>query len=377
MTSNLSLRLDKTNGTFTYDLPVRSKNYDIRKEADVIVNNKYNDINVLNNAIICERKNHKLLSFNVNRDNFVKEILEANSSVVSAPIIGDNKNIIIEFSSPNIAKPFHVGHLRSTIIGNCIANINIYLRRNVTKINYLGDWGTQLGFVLLGMKLTNTTQDDIEKDPIKKLYSAYVMANKLSETDSSVLENAKNIFHNLENGDVDGLKNWELIKKYTIDEFEKTYQRIGIKFDEYNWESSYNYSKIQDVIAVMDKLNILKIDDEGRKVISINDKKNLSIIKSDGSTLYITRDIAAAIDRYNKYNFDEMYYVAGNEQFDHFNNLSIILDKMKLNFSHKIHHVKFGKIKGMSSRKGTAVFLSDILDEAKAEMKDQQTKTSS
>lgn len=374
---SLSLKFDATSNLFTYEIPVKSNRHNIEKEAATIVSEKYPEIKIIKNTVLTERKRRQYLQINLKRDNFVKIILESNSTSVSPPNIDDgNRRVVVEFSSPNIAKPFHVGHLRSTMIGNCISNINTYLNKDVTKINYLGDWGTQLGFVILGMELSKLTDNDIKIDPIKKLYSAYVMANKLSEN-PEISSKAQAIFSSLENGNETGLQHWELLKKYTVDEFTKTYQRLGIEFDEYNWESSYNVTKIQGIIETMEKLNLLKLDDEKRKVFAINEKKNLPIIKSDGSTLYITRDIAAAIDRKNLYNFDKMLYVVGNEQTDHFKNLSIILEKMDSDLARKIHHVKFGRIRGMSSRKGTAIFLSDILDEAKEAMREQQSEKSS
>lgn len=327
---------------------------------------------------LTKRKNQDVLSIEIHRENFIKQTLEAYSDRVAPPEIHDKtKKIVIDFSSPNIAKPFHVGHLRSTIIGNYISNLNTYLNRDVTKLNYLGDWGTQLGFVMLGMDLLEIADEKMREDPIKQLYEAYVYANKLSETDAGVLAKAKDIFQKLEKGDTAGLARWENLKHFTVQELQAIYERIGITFDEYNWESSYNFAKISQVINRMEELNLLQIDDQGRKCIPINDTRNLPIIKSDGSTLYITRDIAAAIDRASKYDFDAMYYVVESGQHDHFNNLFTILNKMNYPWAGKLRHLKFGRISGMSTRKGTAVFLNDFLDEARAAMREQQKLSAS
>ncbi|KAL7293702.1 hypothetical protein TKK_0012774 [Trichogramma kaykai] len=322
-------------------------------------------------------KSHKVKTEKVETcsdDLSVKTLINSLKKQVEPPNAQDLKsqNIIVEFSSPNIAKPFHVGHLRSTIIGNYVANINNFFKNNVTRINYLGDWGTQFGFVQLGLSLAKIPKETIEKDPINSLYQAYVHANKLTEEDPTIADEARKLFSKLENGDEQTVAEWEAFRKYTINELQNTYQRINVKFDAYEWESSYGISKISNVLSQIESLNILTLDDKNRKVIHLNEKKAVPIIKSDGSSLYITRDIAAAIDRHQKYNFDAMYYVVDNAQRDHFKNLMSILHSMKLPWADKLKHINFGKIKGMSTRKGTAVFLQDILDETKCVMRKQQ-----
>uniref|UniRef100_A0A0C9RV09 Probable arginine--tRNA ligase, mitochondrial n=1 Tax=Fopius arisanus TaxID=64838 RepID=A0A0C9RV09_9HYME len=367
---HLSLRLDKTTGSFSYEIPLRTPSYDLRSQSDLLSSLIIED-DLFSRINLTRRKNNELLSIALKRDSFVKQILEENSHQVTPPdITDDNKKIVIDFSSPNIAKPFHVGHLRSTIIGNYISNLNTYLKKNVIKLNYLGDWGTQLGFVMLGVDLLAIPEDKMREDPIKKLYEAYVHANKLSENDPEVLERAREIFQRLEKGE--GLQRWESFKNITVEELQKIYQRIGVTFDEYHWESSYNFSRIKEVIDRMETLELLKVDEQGRRVVAISDQRNLPIIKSDGSTLYVTRDVAAAIDRMRKYNFDSMYYVVESGQHDHFNNLVNILERMGYESSRKLHHVKFGRISGMSTRRGTAVFLKDFLDEARDAMREQQ-----
>ncbi|KAK0168759.1 hypothetical protein PV327_002529 [Microctonus hyperodae] len=372
--SHLNLKCDAYNGIFAFHLPLKTNLYNIESKTNSLIQNNVADDIV--RKIDVNKNNQDELSVDLNRNTFVKNILELNSHEISPPtVICSNKNVVVDFSSPNIAKPFHVGHLRSTIIGNYIANLHKFIHNNVTKINYLGDWGTQFGLVKLGMDLRNIADDKIKTDPIKELYEAYVYANKLSESDTNIIAQARNIFHQLESGDVNFLEQWEVFKKYTVEELERTYNRIGITFDEYNWESQYNANKISDIINYMKELKLLKKDVEGRQVIALNKERNLPIIKSDGSTLYITRDIAAAIDRAEKYNFDKMYYVVDTSQVHHFNNLITILNKMEMPWANKLEHVKFGKIRGMSTRKGDVVFLTDILDEANATMKEKQIKS--
>lgn len=316
------------------------------------------------------------MHFEIGRDKYVKRLLESNIHGVAPPLIADNnKNVIVEFSSPNIAKPFHLGHLRSTVVGNCIANLNTFLQNRITRINYLGDWGTQFGYIQLGMELTNVDNMEVQKDPIKMLYNAYVNANKLAESDPDLHERAKEIFSRLELGDDKIYQNWQKIKQFTTVELENTYKRLGIAFDKYDWESMYTAKHISSIIDLMGEMNVLTLDDLNRKVVFLNEEKAVPIIKSDGSTLYLSRDIAAAIDRFEKYKFDAMYYIVDYSQTEHFSNLFQILNKMKLPWADRLRHVKFGRVQGMSTRKGTAVFLEDILNEAKELMKQKQILT--
>ncbi|XP_071652087.1 probable arginine--tRNA ligase, mitochondrial isoform X2 [Temnothorax longispinosus] len=307
------------------------------------------------------------------KDICVKEVLEHNCSTVSPPtFVNNKKNIIVEFSSPNIAKPFHVGHLRSTIIGNYVANINSFVKNNVKRINYLGDWGTQYGLIQLGINMADINEDEMRRNPIKALYTAYITANKLAETDSSILDRARKIFNDLENGTGVTYEQWIAFKQYTVEELTKVYGRIGITFDEYHWESMYNAKNIEKIITLMEKMQLLLRDEQNRKVVNLDNEKSVPIIKSDGSTLYIARDIAAAIDRFEKNNFDCMYYVVDNTQASHFSNLLEILKRLQMPWAERLKHVKFGRLHGMRTRKGNMVFLEDILDITRDIMKQKQ-----
>ncbi|XP_076176986.1 arginyl-tRNA synthetase, mitochondrial [Ptiloglossa arizonensis] len=352
---------------YCFVLPLNSKYYNVEGEVQNIIQNHSDDIFdkiTIKNSII---------SFNVLRDKYVKTILESNYSGLIPPLLLDkNKNIIVEFSSPNIAKPFHMGHLRSTIIGNYIANMNDFLQNKVKKINFLGDWGTQIGLIQLGLEKLNIDNIKMQTNPIKSLYEAYVLANNLAQTDPSIKQCARNIFRQLEFEDTIISQQWQTFKDYTIQELEKTYKRIDISFDEYHWESMYTAKSINKVISLMNKLQLLIKDDVNRLVMPLSELDKVSIIKSDGSTLYLTRDIAAAIDRFEKNKFDAMYYVVDNGQTLHFSTLVKILTKMKMPWADKLKHVKFGRIRGMSTRKGTAVFLEDFLNEAKEVMRCNQ-----
>ncbi|EZA55983.1 hypothetical protein DMN91_002660 [Ooceraea biroi] len=365
--SYLHLKPHKINGAFTFMLPLKAEQYNIRNEVQNITNHDpnsiFDNINTENDAI----------SFSLSRSKCIKEVLEYNCSTVSAPKFANNKkNVIVEFSSPNIAKPFHVGHLRSTIIGNCIANINSFMDNNVKKINYLGDWGTQYGLVQLGVEMANISEDEMKRNPIKALYTAYVTANKLAETDSSVSNRAREIFNNLETGTEVTCEQWKTFRDYTVDELKRTYGRIGITFDEYHWESMYSAKNIEKILTLMEKMQLLVTDEQNRKVVNLDGDKSVPVIKSDGSTLYMTRDIAAAIDRFEKNNFDCMYYVVDNTQADHFSKLLEILKRMKLPWADRLRHVKFGRLHGMRTRKGNVTFLEDILDTTRDIMRQKQ-----
>ncbi|XP_071863525.1 arginyl-tRNA synthetase, mitochondrial [Bombus fervidus] len=364
--SNLHITFNKEIDTYTFVLPLKSKDYNLTNKVKDITDNDlkgdFDNVAVQNNAI----------HFSVLRDKYIKQILESNFSGVRPPLVDVNKNIIVEFSSPNIAKPFHVGHLRSTVIGNCIANLNSFFQNQVTKINYLGDWGTQFGYVYIGMKMANIDNIEMQTDPIKTLYTAYVNANKLAKDDPSINESAKEIFRQLELEDNEVYKNWKSIKQFTVLELERTYKRIGVTFDRYDWESMYTAKKINKIIDKMGEMQLLKLDNENRKVMPLSEGKSVPIIKSDGTSLYISRDIAAAIDRFERNKFDAMYYIVENGQTDHFTNLIQILNKMNLPWVDRLKHVKFGRVHGMSTRQGTVVFLEDILNKAKEIMKQKQ-----
>ncbi|KAJ8724807.1 hypothetical protein PYW07_015765 [Mythimna separata] len=309
------------------------------------------------------------VSFHVERNTFIQNILQN----FKAPEPGQQmkpKKIVIDFSSPNIAKPFHAGHLRSTIIGNFIANINTYFDNKVTRLNYLGDWGTQFGLLQYGLKSKNIDVKDLQNDPIKTLYDVYVYANKLASKDDKVHEEARKYFSDIEQGRM-SLENWKSIREVTVKELEKVYQRLGIQFDAYHWESDYNGGAIKPVMDLLEERNIIETDELGKKITKINNK-DVTVLKSDNSTLYLARDIAALLDRYKKYEFDKMLYVVDNAQTDHFAAVFQVVKQIDQKCTDGCEHIKFGRLKGMSTRTGNVVFLNDILDEAKRKMHDKQ-----
>ncbi|XP_017775115.1 PREDICTED: probable arginine--tRNA ligase, mitochondrial [Nicrophorus vespilloides] len=323
---------------------------------------------IIQNIHSIKDRSNSRICFQVKNDIFMKEIVE---HAYEPDLNNDKKKIVTEFSSPNVAKPFHVGHLRSTIIGNFISNLHAFMNNTVVRINYLGDWGTQFGLIKVGVDDLKHSNEDIKNDPLNLLYRSYVHANALAKNDPTILEKAKLEFSKLESGSQVEIDNWKTYMGYTIDELKSTYNRLGVKFDVYNYESMYGSKEVQNVLDVLHKRKILHKEADGKEVAKVNDR-SVSVLKSDGSTLYLTRDIAAAIDRFKKYEFDQMYYIVDNGQSDHFNALTSILYQMDLPWVHRLKHIKFGRIRGMSTRKGNVVFLKDILDETRDLMVQRQ-----
>ncbi|CAH2091684.1 unnamed protein product [Euphydryas editha] len=341
------------------------------KENAYIINLSNGIQKLVKNNVSHKSDNYEQFTVDINRNVFVKSILE---NIKYEPVYSlKPKKVVIDFSSPNIAKPFHVGHLRSTIIGNFIANINKYFHNDVVKLNYLGDWGTQFGLLQYGLKQKNISVDELTNNPIKNLYEVYVHANKLASVDDNIQNEAKRFFSDIEQGR-SNLENWRKIRELTVQELEKIYRRLGIQFDDYHWESDYNGEAIKGLMETLEKQNIITTDVSGKKVAKFNNR-NVTVLKSDKTTLYLSRDIAALLDRFKKYKFDKMLYVVDNAQTDHFAAVFDIVGKLDKQCKQGCEHIKFGRIKGMSTRSGNVVFLNDILDEARQKMFDKQRES--
>ena len=275
---------------------------------------------------------------------------------------GKGKRIVIDMSSPNIAKPFGIGHLRSTIIGNSIAKICKANGYDVVKINYLGDWGTQFGKLIFGFKKWGD-EKKLKKNPIKYLLEIYVKANQ-----ENYEEEGRRWFKKLEEGDKEAINLWKKFKKISLEEFNKIYKILGVNFDVVSSESEYN-DKVDDVIAELKSKGLLK-KSEGAEIVDLK-KYGLGVAlirKSDSTSLYITRDLAAAIDRYKKYKFEKMIYEVGQEQTLHFKQVFKILELLGYEWSKKCVHLPHGLYldkdgKKFKTRKGKTIFMQDILDE--------------
>lgn len=342
----------------TISLSYLEKHFGISHTSDVL---KIEPDEIIRNVHSTTERTNKKICFDIDRSIFLKEIIEQGT----LPDIHNTQNkVVVEYSSPNVAKPFHMGHLRSTIIGNFIANLHTAMNNKVTRINYLGDWGTQFGLIKVGVEELKLTDEEIERNPLELLYKSYVHANRLAEKDELIVDRARKEFSKLENGSKNDIKNWKSYINYTIKELEYVYNRLGVTFDEYNYESMYSTKQINSILTQLENMKILKLLPNGKKVASVNDR-DVTIVKSDGTGLYLTRDIAAAVDRFEKFQFDQMFYVIENGQNNHINSLRNILYQMDKPWAGRIKHVKFGRIHGMSTRKGNVVFLKDILDETR------------
>lgn len=280
---------------------------------------------------------------------------------------GEGSTIVIDYSAPNIAKPFGVGHLRSTVIGNALYRIYSYLGYDVVGVNYLGDWGTQFG-KLIAAYLRWGEEEKLKDDPVGYLYNLYVTFHREAEEDPQLEDEARGWFRKLELGHRDAVNLWEKFRALSLEEFKRLYGHLGVKFDSYHGESFFN-EKIDEVIDIMQAKGLVK-ESEGALLADLESYGLPSCLlrKRDGGTLYIARDIAAAIYRHENYNFSQMLYVVGSEQTLHFQQLFKILELMGFEWAGKCYHVPFGLIHfkdgRMSTREGKVIFLEDVLKRA-------------
>ncbi len=312
------------------------------------------------------------LNFFINKSILTKEVLEEISKAeqYGKSEIGKEKNIVIDYSAPNIAKPFHIGHLRSTVIGGALYNIYKYLGYNVTGVNHLGDYGTQFGKLIEGYKMWGK-EYDIEKDPINELTKIYIRINEACKNDEQILENCRNNFKKLEDGDSYCVEIWKKFRELSLQEFQKVYDLLGSKFDSWNGESFYS-DKMPEVIEILEKTGKL-IESQGAKIIDLEDKginTPCIIEKSNGSTTYATRDLAAIIYRARTYDFDKALYVTSYEQVLHFKQVFEVAKLLGLDekYTKGLEHVSFGMVllpEGkMSTREGNIIKLEELLNEA-------------
>lgn len=298
-------------------------------------------------------------------ENVVSEIL-SNENYGSSNI-GQGKTVTFDFSSTNIAKPFHIGHLRSTVIGNSLRNIFKFNGYNTVAINYLGDYGTQFGVMLAAYKLFGD-KEKISQNPIKELLNLYVEYTKLQEEDESKKDDARAWFKKLEDGDKEAVELWTWFKEISLKEFNRVYKLLGIEFDSFDGEA-FSSKFVDDVIKELREKDIL-VKSDGAEIIEFDDDNipNVIIVKSNGTSTYIVRDIATALYRKRNYDFFKNIYVVGGEQKLHFTQLFAILQKMGYDFSKDCEHISFGLIllkdMRLSTRKGQVVFLEDVLNEA-------------
>ncbi|CCH41274.1 arginyl-tRNA synthetase [Wickerhamomyces ciferrii] len=312
----------------------------------------------------------------------IKDVLTRKGDYGSSPI-GQNKRVCVEFSSPNIAKPFHAGHLRSTIIGGFLSNLYEKLGWDVTRINYLGDWGKQFGLLAVGFERYGS-EEQLAKDPINHLFEVYVKVNKDVENEGDSLPEeestngqARAFFKRMEDQDPTALKHWERFRALSIEKYISTYKRLNIQYDVYSGESQVPQELMNKALEIF-KEKGLTHEDRGALLIDLkkfNKKLGKCIVqKSDGTTLYLTRDVGEAIQRYEKYKYDKSIYVVASQQDLHVAQFFEILKQMGFEWAKNLLHINFGMVQGMSTRKGTVVFLDNILEETKEKMHEVMKK---
>ena len=301
-------------------------------------------------------------------ESIVNEILSEKDSYGSSKI-GDGKRYLVEYSSPNIAKPFHVGHLFTTAIGNALYKMLKFEGYDTVRINHLGDWGTQFGKLISSYKRWGN-EEAIEKSPITELLRIYVKFHDEAEKNPSLEDEGRMYFKKLEEGDNEAVELWKRFKDLSLKEFNNIYSILGVDFDSWAGESFYN-DKMDIVVKELEEKNVLT-DSNGAKVVML-DEYNMPpciVVKSDGASIYATRDLAAAMYRKKHYNFDKCIYVVGKDQILHFKQVFKTLELAGHTWAKDCVHIPFGLVKfadrKLSTRKGNVVLLEELLKEAVA-----------
>ncbi|KZT04519.1 arginyl-tRNA synthetase [Laetiporus sulphureus 93-53] len=287
---------------------------------------------------------------------------------------GAGKRVVIEYSSPNIAKQFHVGHLRSTIIGAFLANLYKACGWEVVSMNYLGDWGTQFGLIAVGFGKYGS-REELEKDAIRHLFEVYVKINADAEKDPNVKVEAAAFFKRMEDGDETALADWRIWRELSVRKYAEEYARLNVHFDVYTGESMVGKASQALALKVLGEKGLID-DEEGAKWVNLEKYKlgKAVLRKKDGTSIYLTRDIGGAIERYEKYKFDKMIYVISSQQDLHVAQFFKVLDLMGFEWANRLQHVNYGLVLGMSTRRGTVVFLDQIIREAGVVMHEQMKK---
>jgi len=366
---NVVVEEPKTSGLGDISIPVFSIVKTVRKQLNEVVEDVINALEYSSafNLIKAVTRVGGFINITLDRLGFSKAVIKENQSASFGQLdIGENKTIVIDYSSPNIAKPFSVGHLRSTIIGHAIGNILEKLGYNVVRINHLGDFGTQFGKIIYSY-LNFGDKAKVDKNPIEELVKLYVEFHEIAKEKPEIEDKAREIFKELEQGNPEYQKLWSHFREVSLSEYMKVYEMLNVRFDSYDGEAFYN-DKMQAVVEELTEKSLL-VKDEGAMIVDLGEDMPPALIqKTDGSTLYITRDLAALFYRKKTYDFDEVLYVVGNEQKLHFEQLKSVVKKMCYDFYENIHHINFGLVlqdgKKMSTRKGKIVKLEDVLMEA-------------
>lgn len=310
------------------------------------------------------------LNFFYNREEFTKDIINAvfdGGDNYAKSSIGGGKTVLMEYSSPNIAKPFHIGHLFTTALGHSLARIYEFLGYDVKRLNHLGDWGTQFGKLICAYKLWGD-DEAIQKDAIGELLKIYVKFHEEAEKKTELEDIAREHFKRLEDGEEEEVRLWQKFRDLSLKEFKSVYDMLGVKFDSYNGESFYS-DKMPEIVEILKEKGLLT-ESDGAQVVDLSELNipPCIILKSDGATIYATRDIAAALYRHRTYNFYKNIYVVGTAQALHFQQIFAVMKKAGWDWADGCEHVNFGLVKfpdkKLSTRHGDVVFLEDVLNEA-------------
>ena len=361
---------DTSNGDYAFPCFRLAK--ELKKAPPIIAQEIKEKIEVDENIVTKIEIAGGYLNFYINKELMTKEVLGemANGESYGKSTIGKGRNIVIDYSAPNIAKPFHIGHLRSTVIGAALYKIYQYLGYNITGINHLGDYGTQFGKLIEGYKLWGE-EYNIDQDPINELTKIYIRINELCKKDEKVLEACRDNFKKLEDKDPYCVELWEKFRKLSLQEFQKVYDLLGSKFDSWNGEAFYS-DKMPEVIEILEKSGKL-VESQGAKIVDLEDKginTPCIIIKSNGSTTYATRDLAAIMYRARTYDYEKALYVTSYEQILHFKQVFEVAKLLGLDekYTNGLKHVSFGMVLlptgRMSTREGNIIKLEDLLNEA-------------
>ena len=358
---------DQNNGDYAFPCFRLAKT--LKKAPQAIAEEIKEKIEIDNNVVEKIEVLGGYINFYINKKLLAKEVLEeiANKEEYGKSEIGKGKNIIVEYSSPNIAKPFHIGHLRTTLIGNSLYRIYKYLGYNTTGINHLGDYGTQFGKMIEAYKMWGQ-EYDLTIDPINKLMDMYVRINDLCKSDENVLEKCRENFRLLEAGDKYCTDLWNKFKDVSMVEFEKIYDILNVKFDSYNGEAFYS-DKIDEVIQKLEEKGVL-IESEGAKIVDLTDvgiKTPCIVQKANGSSIYATRDLAAIMYRAKTYDFDKCLYVVAYEQNLHFKQIFAVARYLvDEKYVKGLEHVSYGMVAlptgKMSTRLGNVVKIEDLIN---------------
>ena len=355
-----------------YAFPCFKLAKELRKAPPVIANEIKEKIKIDENIIEKIEIIGGYLNIYINKITLAKNLLEEvykRKEQYGSSNIGNGAHVVIDYSAPNIAKPFHIGHLRSTVIGGSLYKIYNFLGYKSVGINYLGDWGLQFGKVMAGYDMWKEEYDFTENE-IQSILKIYIRFNQEEKEKPELTEKAREYFKRLEDGNEKETKMWQWIRKISLENYQKTYDLLNSKFDSYNGEAYYN-DKMQPVVEELEEKGLL-VESEGARVVPLDqyDMPPCIIITSAGTTIYATRDLASLKDRIKKYDFAKAIYVVGNEQRLHFKQVFKVLELMGYEkYAERCEHVPFGLVvdkegEKIGSRKGNSVFLEDILKEA-------------